>query len=241
MMRSATWRSRLELRSLAVLAVVPLALAAGGDDDQEDVTATLQAPEDGATFAGGLDVEMVADGVTIEAAGDAREGFGHFHVIVDDGCVDSGTPVPKDANHIHFGFGATTGTIYLTPGDHDLCLQVADGVHSALDITDTATVTVGVRTQDEWCAIVTDVDETFAQADTDGEAFAVRQVTYGNIVNLIAQMTDGLDIVDADVRDVVGAAIDTASQIAAAFVDATDEQAAGEALKRSSVPKVPTR
>jgi hypothetical protein len=236
-MRTATFACRCSgrrtLTVVTALVVAPLAMAACGDDDEGAVgaTATWRAPEDGATVAGGLSVEMVADGVTIEAAGEARQGFGHFHVIVDDGCVESGVTVPKDVNHLHFGTGSTTGLIYLEPGEHELCLQVANGEHSALDVTDTATVTVAIRTVDEWCAVVGEVDELFTQADTGGEEFVVRQVIYGNVRRLMAQLTDGLDVVDADDRDTVAAAIETGSQISAAFADAADEHAADDVLE----------
>ena len=233
-MRAAHFTSRSgrrrRLGAAAALASVPFAISACGED-KADATASFRSPEDGANVAGMLAVDMVADGVTIEAAGEEHDGFGHFHVIVDDGCVSTGTAVPKDARHVHFGSGATTGAIYLEPGEHELCLQIGDGVHSALDVTDTVTVTVGVTTQEQWCDVVADVDEMFTQADSDGEDFAVRQVTYGNIVRLIAQLTDGIDVVAEGVRDDVTAAIATGSQIAAAFADAPDESAAGVALE----------
>ena len=222
--------STRNVRWWVALATAPLAVAACGED-RPDATAALRAPVDGATVAGGLTVEMVADGVGIEAAGDIHAGFGHFHVIVDEGCLEEGTAVPRDPNHVHFGGGAASGTLYLAPGEHELCLQVGDGEHSALDITDTANVTVAVATLDEWCAVVAEVDAMFSATDNSGDDFAVKQVAYGNLVRLIAQLTDGLDVVDADVRDDIGAAIASASQIASAFADAPDADAAMTAIE----------
>ena len=125
-------------------------------------------PADGAHIAGGVLVEMAADGITIEPAGEVHEGAGHFHVIADDGCVDPGAAVPKDADHIHFGKAQTSGTIYLGPGEHELCLQTGDGAHVALEPTDRITVDVGVRDRDEWCAVTKEVDDLFLTADTAG-------------------------------------------------------------------------
>lgn len=207
-----------------------LLAASCGDDDGDGATAALAVPGDGATVFGGVAVEMGADGVTIEAAGEAREGTGHFHVIVDDACIDPGTAVPRDADHVHFGDGQSAGTVYLGPGEHELCLQVADGAHTALDITDTATVTVRVGTRDEWCDVIGDVDVLFTETDNSSEEFAVKQVAYGHLIRLLAQLTDGINLVEADVRDAVATALEQGSFIAGTFAEAADAQAAEEEL-----------
>lgn len=64
----------------------------------------------------------------IEEAGEVRGGAGRVHVVVSDGCVDAGTAVPSDADHVHFGKSQREGKVHIGPGEHDLCLQVADGI-----------------------------------------------------------------------------------------------------------------
>jgi hypothetical protein len=213
------------LRVTAIGALTALVLVGcGGDDDDDDATVSFKAPADGATVAGSVALEMTADGIEIEEAGEARDGAGHFHVIADDGCVAAGDAVPKDADHVHFGSGASEGKIYLEPGEHELCLQAADGVHSALAATDTVSITVGVESMDEWCGVVHEIDALFESLDNDGEDFAIRQLGYENVRRLTAQLQGGLDVVDADAREMVGASITAVGGIASAFVDAEDER-----------------
>lgn len=227
-------------RALALLAPVALLLVACGDDatDTAEVaddaaTVSFVQPADGDHVAGGLHLAMKADGITIEPAGDGavHEGAGHFHVIADDGCVDPGAAVAKDADHVHFGKGQSEGTIYLAPGEHELCLQPGDGTHVALDPTDTITVTVGVTTQKEWCAVTKEVDDLFLSLDTGGEEFAIRKVGYENVRRLLAQLTAGIDQVDADARDDVGSTIADGSTIAGLFADAEDAAGAEAAMQ----------
>jgi hypothetical protein len=85
---------------------------------------------------------MTATNFTIEPAGDVHAGAGHFHVMVDVGCLAPGTVVPKDASHVHLGKAQLSTEIVLTPGPHKLCLQAGDGAHTALPITDEISITV---------------------------------------------------------------------------------------------------
>ena len=225
-------------RAVAVAAPLALLLAACGDDDdttadtaEDAVSVSFTAPEDGATFAGSVPFTMTAEGLTIEPAGEVHADAGHFHVIADDGCVDVGEPVAKDADHLHFGKAQTEGKIYLEPGTHELCLQPGDGVHAALAPTDTVTVEVGISNRDELCAVIGEVDVLFTEADTGGAEFPDRKVMYENIRRLLVQLDDGLEHVDADARDAVAEAVSYASDIATAFAEAADEQAAVTAVE----------
>lgn len=109
------------------------------DPDQPYVT--LEVPE-GETVPSPVPVTMTAEGIAIEPAGEVREGAGHFHVMVDVGCVEEGETIPKDESHLHFGDGSTTAELDLEPGEHTLCLQVGDGAHTALAPTHTMTIEV---------------------------------------------------------------------------------------------------
>jgi hypothetical protein len=200
-------------------------------DDEPEATVAFAAPLDGESIAGSVPLAMTADGITIEAAGEVHGGAGHFHVIADAGCVAAGDSITRDADHVHFGAGQDEGVIYLAPGVHELCLQVGDGIHTALDVTDSVTVTVGITTLEQWCAVIEEVDELFEATDTSGDEFAVRQVGYENIGRLIAQLDDALDLVPTEVRADLDAALDFADDLIDAVTSAADETAANETVE----------
>lgn len=216
-------------RSFASLAIGLFLLGSCGSDDGP--RATLESPTDGRTIAGGVPLRMAAEGIEIEEAGEARDGAGHFHVIAGDGCAATGETIGKDADHVHFGKAQTEGTIYLEPGTHELCLQVGDGLHAALAVTDTATITVGIDDQQAWCAVVGEVDDMFEAVDTSSDDFATKRLGYENIRRLVAQLSDGIEAVDVDARDDVAAAIDFAAAIASAFTSSATLEEAERALE----------
>jgi len=222
---------------MAICAAVAMSVAACGDDDPDDATVSFREPADGVTVAGRVQLSMGADGIIIEEAGEVRDGAGHFHVIADDGCVEPGQAVPRDADHVHFGAGQAEGTIYLEPGIHELCLQAGDGGHIALDATDTVTVDVGISNRDQWCTVSDELDELFSAAEAGGDDFPAVQVTYENIRRLLAQVADAMDEVDADLRQGVSEHLDDASTIATAFIEAHDEDAAVAAMMEAFGPE----
>lgn len=87
-------------------------------------------------------MKMGSENFMIELAGPPKEAAGHFHIMVDVPCVTPGEPIPNDAQHRHFDGGQTETTLTLTPGEHTLCLQAGDGIHTALDLTHMITITV---------------------------------------------------------------------------------------------------
>ncbi|MGH3023354.1 MAG: DUF4399 domain-containing protein [Gaiellaceae bacterium] len=134
-------------RSLA-LTLLLLAAACGGggeSDGAEPATpaaVSIASPEDGATVPATFPVTMEAEGFTIEPAGEVAAGAGHFHLIVDAGCLPGGEQIPADETHVHLADGASETELTLAAGEHTLCLQAGDGQHAALDLTDEITVTV---------------------------------------------------------------------------------------------------
>lgn len=86
-------------------------------------------PADGASVPAGFRVVMQIEGMDVQPAGEAVDGAGHHHLIIDGDCVAKGESVPKDATHMHFGKGQTETTLNLEPGKHTLTLQFADGLH----------------------------------------------------------------------------------------------------------------
>ena len=118
------------------------------EDQPDDAAARFVSPEDGDTVSAPVAVEMEAEGVELAPAGEPVVGEGHFHVMVDIGCVDEGEVIPgpgdaaEEEGHFHFGDGQDSGEIDLEPGEYELCVQLADGPHSAFGDTHTITVTV---------------------------------------------------------------------------------------------------
>ena len=125
---------------------------AAGDYDVSDQPADAQAmfasPADGDSVTMPVRVDMRAAGVAIAPAGEPTVGEGHFHVVVDAGCVPDGEFVPGPGDeaagdgYYHFGDGSSAGQLELEPGTYELCLQLADGLHQAFGGTETITVTV---------------------------------------------------------------------------------------------------
>ena len=225
---------------LFAAAVLVVAAAACGDDEptpvvggegEGDPTVAFGSPEDGEHFAGAVDLFMTAVGVTIEPAGEVHPEAGHFHVIADQDCTAVGAPIDRDADHVHFGKAQVEGKIYLEPGEHDLCLQVGDGEHTALDLTDTTTITVGVESREDWCKVIGETDDLFTTTEADTEAdFPTRKIAYENIRRLVTQLEEGISQVDAEAREMVTASLSQAKAIATAYADATDQAAADLAL-----------
>ncbi len=89
-------------------------------------------------------VQMGVSGMIVEPAGALNAGKGHHHLIVDGSFIEKGQMVPKDSTHLHFGKGQTVDTLKLSPGQHTLTLQFADGMHMSLgkDWSKTITITV---------------------------------------------------------------------------------------------------
>jgi hypothetical protein len=102
-------------------------------------------PANGATVSSPVHVKLAAENFTVEPAGAVKAGAGHLHIMVDTDCVAAGQVITKDAQHVHYGQGQLEADLDLAPGSHTLCLQAADGVHTALSgdgLTQKITITV---------------------------------------------------------------------------------------------------
>jgi hypothetical protein len=125
---------RKQILKILALGLLALILAgcgsSGGDDGEWRVFFTNI--NDGDTVDSPVTVQWSAENFTIEPAGEVRAGAGHLHVMVDVDCVAAGQVVPADDNHLHFGQGQIEAMLELASGEHTLCLQAADGVHTAL-------------------------------------------------------------------------------------------------------------
>lgn len=111
---------------------------------------TIVEPADGAEVTSPVTFTLQPEGVDIQPVDDwdgVEEGVGHFHVLVDyGGCYEVGQPIPTEAEDqglYHFGTGTSEPEIEdLEPGEHEVCVQVADQEHNALDITSEIAITV---------------------------------------------------------------------------------------------------
>jgi hypothetical protein len=100
---------------------------------------------DGDTASNPLKVTMGSESFVIQPSGDIVDGTGHLHILVDADCTPVGEVVIKDETHLHYGKGQLEAELILTPGQHTLCLQAANGAHIALPgegMTQKVTVTV---------------------------------------------------------------------------------------------------
>lgn len=129
-------------RTLSV-ALSTLALTAASSAMAAGVS--FDSPADGATVPQSFTVKMAVEGMQVQPAGQATDGSGHHHLIVDGGPVAQGTPVPADATHLHFGKGQTETALTLPPGTHTLTLQFADGLHRSFGPGMSRTITVHVQ------------------------------------------------------------------------------------------------
>lgn len=102
----------------------------------EGASVSFIAPADGAKVEGaavdgkvGVAVKMGATNLTVKPAGQIEAGTGHHHLLIDTTPDPEGAVVAKDEQHQHYGQGETEATLQLTPGEHTLQLQFADGLH----------------------------------------------------------------------------------------------------------------
>lgn len=102
--------------------------------------------KDGDTVSSPFKVEMGVSGMEVEPAGKVNEGFGHHHLVIDGSFIEAGVTVPANETNIHYGKGqTTTDDIVLSPGQHTLTLQFADGVHASYGAEMSKTIQITVE------------------------------------------------------------------------------------------------
>lgn len=98
------------------------------------------------TVSSPLKVKMGVDKMKVDTTGPVVAGSGHFHVFIDaEDSVPTGTIVPKDSTHLHYGKAQTEADVPLTPGKHKLTLQFADGLHRSYGGRLATTINVNVK------------------------------------------------------------------------------------------------
>lgn len=125
------------LLAFALAATVTAAIAAQGlpvTKAPAGAEVYLITPKDGATVGPEVTVRFGLKGMGIAPAGVAKADTGHHHLLLDVKVLPAaGQPIPKDAQHLHFGGGQTQTTLRLAPGTHTLQLELGDANHVPFD------------------------------------------------------------------------------------------------------------
>ncbi|MDS0219917.1 DUF4399 domain-containing protein [Haloarcula sp. S1AR25-5A] len=144
---------------------------------EPDANVSVAVPEGGATLTNpSVQWRATAEGVTIEAAGEVTSGAGHYHVIVDTDPVTPGETIPTDDAHIHYGTGQQDGVLELEPGEHTLHLQVGDGAHTAMALTDSVDVTVSDEAS---LSVETSLDGSVVEWEASAENYTIGPTSDG--------------------------------------------------------------
>lgn len=85
--------------------------------------------QSGDTLTSPVKIEFGVSGMDVMKAGKLVENSGHHHLLIDVDKVDLTSPIPSDEQHKHFGGGQTETSIELKPGNHNLKLLFANGMH----------------------------------------------------------------------------------------------------------------
>jgi hypothetical protein len=124
-----------ESPATAPLAAEPLAAPADTaapvprNPSPEGASVTILAPANGAVVSSPVKVVFDLQGMVLAPAGDPTPNSGHHHLLIDVPAPDLGLPLPKDAQHLHFGQAQTEAEITLPPGQHTLQLLLGDTNH----------------------------------------------------------------------------------------------------------------
>jgi hypothetical protein len=102
-------------------------------------------PKDGANVSKKFKVKFKVDGMSIKPANTMEVGTGHHHLLIDSPSVPKGQVVPKDEKNLHFGKGESETELNLSPGEHTLTLQFADGSHISYGPELSQTIKVKVK------------------------------------------------------------------------------------------------
>jgi Domain of unknown function (DUF4399) len=126
-----TFMSRAALAGLLLGASM---LANAATPAPKGAEVSIVSPADGATVPQTVIVKFAVENVALAPAGDVTKNTGHHHLLIDvDKLPAAGAPIPKDANHMHFGNAQTQGEVKLTPGKHTLQLELGDSNHMPFD------------------------------------------------------------------------------------------------------------
>ena len=149
---------RKQLGLIAIAAVAAVAAFGAGATAQTKKAAAPKAkkprvffiePKNGASVTSPVHMKFGSEGIEIAPVppGDvttARPGKAHYHVGIDQDCLQPGKTIVKGTpSWVHFGDGKSEFESQLTPGKHKLALQLGDDLHNTMPGTcQVITVTV---------------------------------------------------------------------------------------------------
>jgi hypothetical protein len=148
-----------ELKFAILLLAASFLMACGSGNQEESTGEKADASEieqitgsvsfasfaDGDTLSSPFYLEMAIEGMEVEPKGESRDGYGHHHLLINDGFVQEGIVIIADSTHIHYGGGQTQDSIALNPGNYQLTLQFGDGAHVSYGEQWAQTVNVVVK------------------------------------------------------------------------------------------------
>jgi len=105
----------------------------------------LISPADGSVVSSPVKVQFGLSGMGVAPAGVDKAKTGHHHLLIDTDAPVMNKPIPKDANHKHFGGGQTEVMLSLKPGKHTLQLLLGDKghmPHSPAVLSEKITITI---------------------------------------------------------------------------------------------------
>jgi hypothetical protein len=127
--RSTQMKQLMTLALIAACLAGPALAHADRTPSPAGAEVYIISPKDGDTVTSPVTVKFGLKGMGIAPAGVAFENTGHHHLIIDADLPPMDTPVPADAQHVHFGKGQTEAKIDLKPGNHTLQLLLGDQLH----------------------------------------------------------------------------------------------------------------
>jgi hypothetical protein len=147
--RAVPGRARVPLSTAAGAAALGLLVAVvRGPGVGPAPAARILHPPDGAVLGSPVPVVLASDGVELAPCGPAVACEGHLNVLVDRPCLPAGELVPSgslraDDLGVHaLPDGSRVLLLDLSPGEHTICAQLADGTRVAFGATSTVNVTV---------------------------------------------------------------------------------------------------
>jgi Domain of unknown function (DUF4399) len=90
---------------------------------------TLVSPRDGSTVISPVMVQAQLRGMRLARAGSEDANAGHLHVLIDSKVPTNDGPIARDARHIDFDEGVSSGEVELPAGKHTIQLLLGDSNH----------------------------------------------------------------------------------------------------------------
>ncbi|NUU00842.1 DUF4399 domain-containing protein [Herbaspirillum robiniae] len=132
------------LRAVFAASLLAAGLAAASAQAADKSVSILE-PKNGATVTSPFKVKFGVKGMTVHPANEIVEGTGHHHLLINQGPIKAGEPIPMDDTHLHYGKGQTEAEVTLPPGKYKLTAQFANGAHQSYGPAMAKTINITVK------------------------------------------------------------------------------------------------